>query len=680
MKINLSYCLVKLLFVFNLTLQANESTERFRDSLKLKEISDRAWALKDSYPDSSFQLAAKALEIAKKKNFKRIEAYSLSDIGNYYKRQGNYDIAKQYFFKSLAVRLKLSDSTDAASGYNLVGIIYNNQQVYDSAIVYFKKGLSKLSNHSKYDKLRGKLFDGLSVALMRKGNFVEAQTYIGLAITKALALKDSSTLVRSWQNQGALYEQIGRTARALEYYSKAELFYRSTFNLNGLIDILINKGVVYFKRKDFAQSIASLLRAKEMSSNGFEENLSSIYNNLAIAYEGVGEYVLAKEQYLLSFQLSDSLQKPQRKVEALLNFIDLELKEGEISSSLFLINSYEGIVKKYGNITHLSKFYDYHSLALSQKGDFEKAYEVKSKADHLKDSLARIIDNAQLQAEEVERLRSEKEIAQQRSELKELSLQQEIDKQHYLLAILGLSVVLLLATSIVFYFKRRSTKQRLKLVEAERKLLLKQEQAEKKVREEIGDELHDNMTKQLSLARIKMDGLVNQLPEALSNIKEEYEGIRELLNVYYRNVRQLSHKLVKELALGSHLEKRIEELLLDIQSSSNIITHFSFDNLPEKLPEGLVDEIVAIINLTTDNVIKHSKANELSVQLYREKGFLHLTIEDNGKGFNLNKSQSNGVGLAHLQKRTKRLDAELHIESSEGKGTLIVLQIPLKKA
>jgi signal transduction histidine kinase len=74
------------------------------------------------------------------------------------------------------------------------------------------------------------------------------------------------------------------------------------------------------------------------------------------------------------------------------------------------------------------------------------------------------------------------------------------------------------------------------------------------------------------------------------------------------------------------------------------------------------------------NALKHAKANDISVQLYREEGSIQLTIEDNGIGFAT--SRRNGHGLNNMTDRTTLMGGQIHIESTPGKGTVIMVEVP----
>jgi two-component system NarL family sensor kinase len=79
-----------------------------------------------------------------------------------------------------------------------------------------------------------------------------------------------------------------------------------------------------------------------------------------------------------------------------------------------------------------------------------------------------------------------------------------------------------------------------------------------------------------------------------------------------------------------------------------------------------------------NNVIKHSKANRLDINLTREHRDISVTIEDNGVGFNTaDKMKFEGIGLKNIITRVKYLKGSVDISSDQNKGTLVAIYIPL---
>ena len=81
--------------------------------------------------------------------------------------------------------------------------------------------------------------------------------------------------------------------------------------------------------------------------------------------------------------------------------------------------------------------------------------------------------------------------------------------------------------------------------------------------------------------------------------------------------------------------------------------------------------IYRIVQELLNNIVKHAAATEVLVQIMRHDNNLNITIEDNGKGFDVSSSQNKGNGLGNVRSRVDYLKGQLDIQSVPGKGTSI---------
>ena len=76
-----------------------------------------------------------------------------------------------------------------------------------------------------------------------------------------------------------------------------------------------------------------------------------------------------------------------------------------------------------------------------------------------------------------------------------------------------------------------------------------------------------------------------------------------------------------------------------------------------------------------NNIIKHSNASYVSVQLFKNQDKVILVVEDNGVG--INKRNEKGHGLLNIKNRVNTLNGEVNLEPSPNSGTLATIRIPL---
>ncbi|MCB0811362.1 MAG: histidine kinase, partial [Flavobacteriales bacterium] len=77
-----------------------------------------------------------------------------------------------------------------------------------------------------------------------------------------------------------------------------------------------------------------------------------------------------------------------------------------------------------------------------------------------------------------------------------------------------------------------------------------------------------------------------------------------------------------------------------------------------------------------NNIVKHSGATSVSVQLSRLKDRVVLLVEDNGRGFDPQRAGS-GLGMRTLADRVRIMDGRLDIDSAPGSGTRVTIRVPV---
>jgi len=106
------------------------------------------------------------------------------------------------------------------------------------------------------------------------------------------------------------------------------------------------------------------------------------------------------------------------------------------------------------------------------------------------------------------------------------------------------------------------------------------------------------------------------------------------------------------------------------------IVRFHTYNLDKKVRGNIGKEARLIVQELITNALKHSKANEISVQINQIDGVLGIIIEDNGIGFDSD-NIIKGVGLMSIEERCSKLGGSVIFETGQGKGTTVFIDIPV---
>ena len=195
-------------------------------------------------------------------------------------------------------------------------------------------------------------------------------------------------------------------------------------------------------------------------------------------------------------------------------------------------------------------------------------------------------------------------------------------------------------------------------------------------RASIARELHDSLSQNLTLASILLKGITGTRrgDSSVSKIEEAEKIISRVLN----DTRDISHNLMPKTLEDFGLKSAIENLAehLGKGTSFKIYTYFNIEDL--RFNKTIEINIFRITQEALNNVIKHAAATQVHISLTKDDHILTLMLEDNGKGFDLNESgDKTGVGLKNIENRAIYLNGKVTIESKKGKGTLIIVDIPV---
>jgi signal transduction histidine kinase/ligand-binding sensor domain-containing protein len=218
------------------------------------------------------------------------------------------------------------------------------------------------------------------------------------------------------------------------------------------------------------------------------------------------------------------------------------------------------------------------------------------------------------------------------------------------------------------HFQRKLQKQRITI---EKELAIEQE------RTRLARELHDGLGSMLSGIKHSFSAIKNTLD---LNEKQEinFDETIDKLNETVREIRTISHSMASGTLLQSGLEDSLRDYCRFLNSPGGL--KISFEALlmeKKKLNEDQAFHIFRIVQELLQNIIKHSAASQAIVQLSYNANRLFITVEDDGKGFEMKDALSkNGLGLKNIQSRIKIVNGKMDVRTAAGKGTSVLIEIP----
>lgn len=206
--------------------------------------------------------------------------------------------------------------------------------------------------------------------------------------------------------------------------------------------------------------------------------------------------------------------------------------------------------------------------------------------------------------------------------------------------------------------------------------------AQEEERSRIARELHDSTAQELIALLHQVEGLLRDranLPlseaKALWGVHEQIKGVLQEVRYFSRDLRP---SILDDLGLHAAVEWLVEQLKVEHEVECDL----SVLGQERRLPSEAEVMIFRIIQEAIRNIGKHSRASKAEVTVKFEQKEATITVKDNGVGFQLSESvgdltRAGKLGLAGMQERVQLLGGSLSIQSEPGKGTTIVVKVPV---
>ena len=195
--------------------------------------------------------------------------------------------------------------------------------------------------------------------------------------------------------------------------------------------------------------------------------------------------------------------------------------------------------------------------------------------------------------------------------------------------------------------------------------------AEKQERHRVGIELHDNISQMLTSAKLYLAMARKDLHSKMDPLKTAVD----ILNDTIEEVRALSRKLVTPSLYEKGLVIILSKLIKNTQEVVDFSIKFTtIGYIPELLSDNKELVIFRVVQEQLNNIIKYSKATEVSVELLICDKKCCLRITDNGVGFNTEAIHT-GIGLSNMRTRIEAVKGSLKLTSILGKGTDLFAEI-----
>jgi signal transduction histidine kinase len=626
----------------------------------------------------------------KRKNLPDSERLELLiNIGNSLARD-NAQLAKEKYLSVYNFAQKKHDAYYMGMAMSGLGRL-NDPNNYDSAMYYYLLADSLYQLNPSQNSKQSRATNKASIAEIQRGQnyFDEAiKTYL-----ETISISEKSNASNKWlvlailySNVGSIYSDLHQPKKTLEYDLKAlkafrkqsdpfyiavgELYVASDYkdfdrlkdakmhlrkaqkladeiNSEDLFYRLYNSwGAFYQKTKDYNKAVTSYKKALHYA--GINRNLFQVMNSnrmLGFIYRDMKRYQESLDHMLPALKQTKKLEN--------------KILEAELLKNIAMVQS------KMGNSKEAVEYYkDYVQLndSLNSEETKRRVNEIENKYQSIKkrDSILALQKNYQMQS---------------------IQLQQK--KTVNIALIAGCVLLLLLALQLYKNFKNKNRllvqkeklhQQQIIELEKEKKLLAAQSlmKGQEEERSRLAKDLHDGVGGLLSGVKLSMSTMKGNVFLSEENARS-FENVIGQLDQSISELRRVSHNMMPEALIKYGLKEALENYCENLNFSGKINVQLQTYGMENRMEQSTEIVVYRIIQELLNNVIKHAEAKKVLIQLVREDDRFNLTVEDDGKGFDVNEVK-NGAGLANIKARIDYLNGNIDVVSKKGEGTSVHIE------
>ncbi|MEZ4772119.1 MAG: sensor histidine kinase [Bacteroidia bacterium] len=616
-------------------------------------------------------LAQELQKISARIGYYRGVGKQICNRGRIRRYQGKYEEAHDFYQEAMAYREK-HGLRDAYTGYTLqeIGLNYRNMGFYAEAIEAHLEAIQYFREES-LTKQVGEEYNNIGASISEfayKMYKIDSTFNRDSALRKGIVnYKKAFEIAENGKNWSDCVNVGGNIGR--DYVEIGELD-SAAFFLNNSMDL--------------CRKILDTITVDNKARKGILNLQASTYGKLGHLYEKQKSYDLGLEQHTAALAIYRELNDSSGIFTALTNIGNNYEERGDNNNALiYYKQAYQ--VGEHAKIDQRQDFLRNKNLYViyAKLKDTVSAYPyLLAKADKEQQIAANEMVQNVAFAENNGILKAEAEKEKANAKLKNQML-------------MGSGIVLiLLILGIIQQLQLRKTQKKQATLEVQQKaqqyearidlimdesrqrLIAKQNETQEIVLKEVGRELHDSLGGTLATTKRVIEEWMERGVEEEA-IKEYGQKALELIQRSIDGVRQISREL-KGVTLKDGLIPGIRELCREINEvyARPEIKLQTYNLKTLNIPAKWEINIYRIFQEALTNILKYAEATNVEIQMFVRDEILSVTIEDDGKGFDIEK-KAEGIGLKNMKSRAEEMKGTFTISSVIDRGTTLFIEIPL---
>jgi PAS domain S-box-containing protein len=203
-------------------------------------------------------------------------------------------------------------------------------------------------------------------------------------------------------------------------------------------------------------------------------------------------------------------------------------------------------------------------------------------------------------------------------------------------------------------------------------------QAQDDERRRISRELHDDIGQRVSLLANELESLSHETRSNEQSRSGAIENLRQQADELATDIHELSHELHSSKLQHLGLRAALKELCEKLSENRQIQVALHTDWIDAALPPDVALCLYRVAQEALNNVIKHSHAQNVTLETARTGRTFRLVVRDSGVGFDPT-VVSPGIGLVGMRERLRTIGGELQVKSSPGTGTEVLAEVKVRE-
>lgn len=205
-------------------------------------------------------------------------------------------------------------------------------------------------------------------------------------------------------------------------------------------------------------------------------------------------------------------------------------------------------------------------------------------------------------------------------------------------------------------------------------------QAQEEERKRVAREIHDGPAQSLANIVLRLEYCEKLWEVDLARVRQELAEMKDVTRSNLQDIRKIIFDL-RPMALDDlGLVPALKRFVVDFEEKYGLPVRLTILGQERRLSTFLEVALFRLIQEALNNVHKHAQASRAKVKLEMTEAMVSAVVNDNGVGFQVKEvsDHSDRYGLTFMRERAELLDGRLVLKSVPGKGTSVMVQIPLK--